>query len=65
MSKKKGQRRLRKRFMVCKEVRMGTYEMPDCGAVHNTPKAAEAHALDCDHSDGHIFVMPIYFPERP
>jgi len=49
-----------KRWMVCKEIRMGKYEMPDCGAIHNTLKSAKEHALDCDGSTGHIFILPIY-----
>jgi len=53
-------RRFRKRFMVCKEIRMGKYEMPDCGAIHNSLKSAKDHALDCVDSTGHIFVLPIY-----
>jgi len=55
--KKKG---FRKRWMVCKEIRMGRYEIPDCGAIHSTLKSAKKHALDCDDKSGHIFVMPIY-----
>lgn len=52
--------RFRKRFMVCKEIRMGKYEMPDCGAIHTSLESAKNHAKDCDDGTGHIFVLPIY-----
>jgi hypothetical protein len=59
MSKKK----IRKRFMVCKEVQFGRYELVDCGAIHTKLKEAKKHALCCADGRSHIFVLPIYSVE--